>query len=282
MKDLTFLSPKSLAEASDSLMAYDNARIIAGGTDLLLQMERKKIKPDCLIDLSNITGMKQLNIKDGVLCLGAMTNIQSIHESQLVKDAVPVLAEAAGHLGCWQVRNRATLGGNLANAAPSAEMAPPLIALGAKVKIFGPGGERVLPLENFFKGPGSTEINRGELLVEVLVPLPEGNLFMKYLRHSLRRSMDIALVNAAVCFDYSNQVVKKARVVLGAVAPTPIRAVKTETCIEGQKITSKFIEKAVEVSSGECRPITDVRATEFYRREIVGVLIRRALTQALN
>jgi carbon-monoxide dehydrogenase medium subunit len=276
MGSIKYLRPKSLKEATANLLAYKDARVLAGGTDLILQMERKKVALTHLIDLSFIPGIDGLEMKEDFLSLGTMISIQDIHESTQVREEFPAIAEAAGNLGCWQVRNRATLGGNLANAAPSAEMAPPLIALGALVKLVGPDGDRLLPLENFFKGPGVTDLQPGELLVEVMVPRPPAARKMIYLRHSLRRSMDISLVNMAVCFDDDQNVTQNVRVVLGAVAPTPIRARKTEHLLEGKTLDQELINQAAELAAGECQPITDVRSTADYRREIVKVLVRRS------
>lgn len=276
MGSIKYLRPKSLKEATANLLAYKDARVLAGGTDLILQMERKKVALTHLIDLSFIPGIDGLEMKEDFLSLGTMISIQDIHESTQVREEFPAIAEAAGNLGCWQVRNRATLGGNLANAAPSAEMAPPLIALGALVKLVGPDGDRLLPLENFFKGPGVTDLQPGELLVEVMVPRPPADRKMIYLRHSLRRSMDISLVNMAVCFDDDQNVTQNVRVVLGAVAPTPIRARKTEHLLEGKTLDQELINQAAELAAGECQPITDVRSTADYRREIVKVLVRRS------
>jgi len=276
MGSIKYLRTKSLKEATANLLAYKDARVLAGGTDLILQMERKKVALTHLIDLSFIPGIDGLEMKEDFLSLGTMISIQDIHESTQVREEFPAIAEAAGNLGCWQVRNRATLGGNLANAAPSAEMAPPLIALGALVKLVGPDGDRLLPLENFFKGPGVTDLQPGELLVEVMVPRPPADRKMIYLRHSLRRSMDISLVNMAVCFDDDQNVTQNVRVVLGAVAPTPIRARKTEHLLEGKTLDQELINQAAELAAGECQPITDVRSTADYRREIVKVLVRRS------
>lgn len=278
MDDLIFVRPLGMAEACDCLLANKNARILAGGTDLILAMERKKIRPTHIIDISSITGIDGIFMKNGFLHLGAMASIQSIRDSKQVGGEFPALAEAAGSLGCWQVRNRATLGGNLANAAPSAEMAPPLMALGARLKLLGPDGERILPIEEFFRGPGETALGPGEILEEVMVPRPPAGTKMIYLRHSLRRSMDIALVNAALCFLYEGNAARHVRVALGAVAPTPVRARKAEQALEGKTLNGLLIDKAAEIAAGECRPITDIRATAGYRREMAGVLVRRGLT----
>lgn len=277
MKNVVYLRPQILEEASECLAAYPHAKLLAGGTDLILSIERRKVTPTHIVDLAGIPNINQVIYADGTLRLGAMATIQELHEAFVVRDKFPDIAMAAGYLGCWQVRNRATLGGNLANAAPSAEMVPSLIAHKTQVKLIGSQGERILPLEEFFTGPGQTRMQQGEILVEVIVPEPREGLKMLYSRHALRRSMDIPLVNAAVHVQLQGEVVIDVKIVLGAVAPTPIPSKKAEEILIGKKLDETLIANAAQAASLECRPITDVRATADYRRKMVQVLIKRAL-----
>jgi len=282
MEGVVYLQPGSVAEASGFLTSYPGARLLAGGTDLVLAMERKKVTPSHLVDLSGVPGINSISYQEGKLHLGSMVTIQELVDSPVIKEKFPVIASAASWLGCWQVRNRATLGGNLANAAPSAEMAPPLMALGAMVKIAGSKGERVLPLEEFFTGPGQTVLQPGEIMTEVVVADQPAGARSIYLRHALRKSMDISLSNAAVSLTLAGDTVTGARVVLGAVAPTPIRSRAAEAALAGRKPDSEVIAAAAAAAAGECRPITDVRATAEYRREMIEVLVRRALNSILK
>lgn len=277
MGGVVYLQPGSIAEASEFLTRYPGAKALAGGTDLVPAMERRKVAPSHLVDLSGIPQLNSISYQEGKLHLGAMVAIQELVDSSLIKEKFPLIAAAAGHLGCWQVRNRATLGGNLCNAAPSAEMAPPLMILGARVRIAGAAGERLLPLEEFFTGPGQTVLQPGEILAEALVPEPPGVAQCVYLRHALRRSMDIALANVAVYLLPDGETLAEARIVLGAVAPTPVRARAAEAALAGKKLNWDTVEAAAGAAAGECRPITDVRATAEYRREMIAVLVRRAL-----
>lgn len=277
MKDIAYLRPQILQEASDYLLAYPHAKLLAGGTDLILSLERKKVTPTHIVDLSGISHLNQVVFENGILRLGAMVTIQELHEVPIVRDKFPDIAVAAGHLGCWQVRNRATLGGNLANAAPSAEMAPPLIAHNAKVKLVSSQGERMLPLEEFFTGPGRTIMHQGEVLAEIIVPEPREGLEMRYSRHALRRSMDISVVNVVVHLQLKGEIVIDVKIVLGAVAPTPIRSKRAEEILVGKKLDNILISNAAQAASLECQPITDVRATAGYRRKMVQVLTERAL-----
>lgn len=277
MNGISYLKPQNLKEASDYLLAHPDAKLLAGGTDIILSIERKKVTPTHLLDLAEIPGLKQVVFENGVLRLGAMVTIQELHEAPIVRENYPDIAVAAGHLGCWQVRNRATLGGNLANAAPSAEMAPPLIAHNAVGRVVGSQGERRLTLEEFITGPGRTVMQQGEVLAEIIVPQPQAGLAMEYSRHALRKSMDIPLVNVAVHLLFKGEIVAEAKIVLGAVAPTPIRAKKAEELLVGSKLDNGLITMVGQAASLECKPITDVRATADYRRKIVLVLVERAL-----
>jgi len=186
--------------------------------------------------------------------------------------------------GSVAVRNQGTLGGNLCNAAPSAEMAPSLIGLSAKAKIVGPEGERIVPLEDFFKGPGLTVLKKGELLVEIQVPDPSLGVRGVYLKHSIRGSIDLAIVGVAVIGDFEpkGNTCQDVKIVLGAVAPTPMRARGAEELLRGKKIKNGLIEESAEKASAESRPISDVRASEWYRREMVKVLTRQGLNKIMG
>lgn len=282
MEEVVFLQPGSVTEASQFVIRHPGAKLLAGGTDLVLSMERKKVAPSHLVDLSGIKNLSSISYQEGRLHLGSMTTIQELVDSLVVKEKMPVISTAASCLGCWQVRNRATLGGNLANAAPSAEMAPPLMALSAQVKIEGATGHRLLSLEDFFTGPGQTAMQPGEIITEVIVPGIPAMARSAYLRHALRSSMDIALANMAVYLLMDGDTAVDVRVSLGAVAPTPLRARAAEAALEGKKLNQVNISAAAGAAVGECRPITDVRATGEYRREMIGVLVRRALNSLVK
>lgn len=179
-----------------------------------------------------------------------------------------------------QTRNKATLGGNLCHASPSAETAGPLLALGAVVHLSGTEGERSLPLEDFFTGPGSTALRPGEILREVTVPLPAEGSGSAYLKLGRRRAMEIAVVNVAVLLQRKEGICHTARIALGAVSPVPLRARAAEALLEGAAWRKPLLEEAAQAAAAACRPISDVRATEGYRREMVRVLVGRALQRA--
>lgn len=278
-----YLEPTSIEEAISILSEYGNkAKIIAGGTDLLVQIRSKTIRPEYLVDISRIPKLDYKEENDG-LRIGALTTIRALEKSAELHQRYPVISQAAGQLGSVAVRNMGTLGGNLCNAAPSAETAPALIGLSARAKIVGPDGERVVPLENFFVGPGETVLKKGELLVEIQVPPMPPDTKAVYLKHAIRGSIDLAIVGVAaiVTLEPGSNVCKDIKLVLGAVAPTPMRAHQAEEIIKGNKIDDALIDKCAQVASDESRPITDVRASDWYRKEMVKVFTRRAIKEAI-
>jgi CO/xanthine dehydrogenase FAD-binding subunit len=284
MKSFEYRKVSSLEEAFRLLQEYgEGAKILAGGTDLFIQMRDKAPQPKILIDLKGIPGMDQVFYDPTVgLRIGALASIHRLETSPLLKEKFGVIAQGAASLGSYQIRCRATLGGNIGNASPAADMVPGLISLGARVKIAGPGGERFLPLENFFAGPGKTNLLAGEILTEVQVsPLP-GPTGFNYTKHSIRKAMDLAVVGVAVALSTNSPKdrCEEAKVALGAVGPVPMRATRAENCLKGQKVDEELIARAALQASEESQPITDIRASGEYRREMVRVITQRALRQA--
>jgi carbon-monoxide dehydrogenase medium subunit len=278
LRQFDYFKPSTLPEALALLSSYDGeAKILAGGTDLLVGMKEKELSPRCIIDIKGISGLNYINYhpKQG-LTIGALTTIRTVENSPLVRKNYPFLSHAAGLLGCVQVRNKATIGGNLCNAAPSAETAPSLLCLDAKVKIASLKGERVIFLEEFFRGPGLTALDK-EILVEIqLSPYRKKGI---YIKHSPRKAMDVAIVGVAVAVteDKEKEKWEDVRIALGAVAPIPLRVRRAEEILAGRKLEFELIERAVEIAKETASPISDVRASAEYRREMVSVLVQRAL-----
>ena len=282
----SYFEVKSIEEAVSLLSEYgEKARIIAGGTDLLVQVRGKTKKPEYVIDIGGIDGLDYIKYdKKQGLAIGVLTLISALEKSPEIREKFPVISQAAGQLGSVAIRNMGTIGGNLCNAAPSAEMAPPLIGLSANVKLVGPDGERVVPLEDFFTGPGTTVLRKGEMLVEVQVPVSADNTRGTYLKHGLRGTIDLAIVGVAAVatFEVDSKICKDIRIALGAVAPTPMRARGAEEILRNKRIDEELIDKSAEAAAAEARPITDVRASAEYRREMVKVFTRRAIKELLN
>ncbi len=249
--------------------------VVAGGTDVALRADRSV---RVLVDISR-AGLTYINKKDRALHIGATTTMATIEGSSLTQRfAHGILAKAAAACGSPQTRNVATIGGNLANASPAADTATPLLALDAKVVLQGARSRRTLPVEAFFTGPHVTAAAR-ELLIEVVLPATESHTAWSFQRLG-RTEMDIALVNAAVAIQLdSKHRCTYARVALGAVARCPMRAVQAEAVLVGQILNAGVIEQAAEAAQREIEPISDVRASAEYRREIAGVLVRRTIEE---
>lgn len=258
-------------------------KLIAGGTDLLLQTKARLVKLSYVVDLSHLDELARLERRPGEgLWIGAMVRMRTIQQSSLFADAFRIIADGASLVGSIQIRNLATVGGNLCNAAPSADVAPPLLALNARAEILGPTGPRTVPLDQFFLGPRRTVLAPDELLLGIWVPEPARRTAGHYLRHTPRKEMDIAVVGvgSTVCLDDGRCV--DARIALGAVAPTLIRAGRAEAVLRGQVLTPALIDQAARLAAEEAQPISDVRGTAEFRRHLVEVLTRRTLTVAWN
>lgn len=286
MKPFDYYAPLSLDEALGLLAGQPVpgfnpvgcARALAGGTDLLLKMRTGRLAPGCLINIKRIPELHGLSYDESRgLRLGALVTVSEVMASPDVRAHYPALAQAAAMMASVQIRNLATVGGNLCNAAPSADLAPPLIALSGQAHIAGPHGRRTVALEDFFSGPGQTVLASDELLLEVRVPPPEHGATAIYLKHTPREAMDIAIVGVAAAVTFSHGLCSSAKIVLGAVAPTPLRAQSAERAIGGGPLDERRIMEAARLAADEARPIDDVRASAWYRREMVEVLTRRAL-----
>jgi carbon-monoxide dehydrogenase medium subunit len=274
--------PRSLDEALRVLSDRGpDAKLLAGGTDLLPQMKNGLLTPACVVDLSGVARLRALEPTASGLRVGAAVPARALERDRVVRSTYTALGESAALVGSVQVRNLATLGGNLCNAAPSADMAPPLLALDAVAVIAGPRGERRVPLAEFFTGVRRTVLGEDEVLVEVAVPAPGPRSGGQYLRHTPRRELDIAVVGVAAQLTLSNGVCGTARIALAAVAPTPVRAGAAEQALEGQPVTAEAIERAAALAVEAASPISDQRGSADYRRHLVRVLTRRTLRTAL-
>ncbi len=280
-----YLVVQTVAEAYSLLSQYRKAaKVIAGGTDLLVKMKERELAPQYLVGLKGITDLDYIEYDevDG-LRIGALTSNDSIAGSVVIREKFGLLSEAAAKMGTPQIRNIGTVGGNLCNGAPSADTAPPLIALGARLKLVSSKGERTVPLEEFFTGPGETVLQIDELLTEIQVPKQIPGTRGVYLKLFPRGTVDIAAVGVAVLLILGRDgTCSDAKIVLGAVAPTPMRATMAEAVIKGKQDKNEVIEEVAETASEEVRPISDVRCSADYRREMVKVLTRRALVQCLR
>jgi carbon-monoxide dehydrogenase medium subunit len=279
-----YLEPESIGEALMMLGQYQGrSKILVGGTDLMLQMRYKTIKPEYVIDITRIPGLDYVTFDDNRgLKIGALTTIRALETSTELQEKYPIIVQAAGQLGSVAIRNVATVGGNLCNALPSAETSQVLVALSAQVRIIGPGGERTLPLEDFFTGVGKTVLQPEELLLEVIVPKLAPYTTGIYVKHSLRGPIDLAIVNIAVLItmEPDQKTCRDAKIVLGTVAPTPLRARKAENVLKGQKVDGDLIDQAAQTASDEAHPRRgSIRGSFEYKKEMVRVLTVRAIRE---
>jgi carbon-monoxide dehydrogenase medium subunit len=275
--------PGSVDECVKTLAARGaDAKVVAGGTDLLPQMKNGLTRPALVVDLSGVPALRVLETNAQGLRLGAAVTARTVERDARVRSGYAALAESGALVGSVQIRNLATVGGNLCNAAPSADMAPPLVALDAEAVIAGPRGQRRVPMASFFTGVRRTVLGPDELLVELVVPAPGPRSGGSYLRHTPRRELDIAVVGVASQVTLSNGVCGKARIALAAVAPTPVRATAAERALEGQPLTPERIEQAAELAVQAAQPISDQRGSAEFRLHLVRVLTRRTLTRALE
>ena len=283
MRRFELALPSSVAECLPLLAAHGGAaKLVAGGTDLLPQMKNGLLRPAWVVDLSGVAELRALGDDDGGgLRIGAAVTARALELDARVRARYPALAESGAVVGSVQVRNLATVGGNLCNAAPSADMAPPLVALDAEALIAGPGGRRRVPLAGFFLGVRKTVLAPDELLVELTVPAPGPRSGGCYLRHTPRRELDIAVVGVASQLTLTDGICVKVRIALAAVAPTPVRATAAEQALGGQPVTPALIERAAALAVEAARPISDQRGSAEFRLHLVRVLTRRTLTTAL-
>jgi len=269
----------SLQDALDAASASKGGSVfMAGGTDLLVQIKEGKIRPQCVIDVKGVHEIDGLAISGDEFSIGALTCIRTLETSPSALEKIPLLAQAAAKLGSVQVRHRATIGGNLCNASPSAETAPALLALDAQAEICGKTGTRLVELGKFFLGPGATVLGDGEMLTRLKIPLTRNRQGSVYYKVSARKAMDLAFVGVAVLLELDgDDRISKARIALGAVAPTPIRVPSAEKLLEGRVLSLEAARESAELAAQSCKPISDLRASAEYRREMVRELCQKGL-----
>ncbi len=283
MRRFEYLEPHTLRQAIRMLQQHgDTARIVAGSTDFLVRWRAGFWHPDYVVNIEHIPGLSRLTYsRRNGLRMGALVTIQTLEQHPAVRRNYPALAAAAASFAGVQVRNLATVGGNICNASPSGDTLPALLAYGAECRLSGPDGHRQVPLDQLFTGPGQTVLARDEVLTEITLPAPEANTGSLYIKHSPRGAMDIATVGVASALSLDRSgACTGARIALGAVAPTPLRARAAEDLLRGKQLDAGLLQAAADAAMTECSPIDDVRGTAGYRRQMVGVLARRTLEHA--
>jgi CO/xanthine dehydrogenase FAD-binding subunit len=277
--EFEYLEPASTSEACALLAEHGGeARLLAGGTDLLVQMKLERVDARYLVGLRRVPALRDI-VSDGGVAIGAMASIRSVARSPAVRERHLALQEACDSFSTVQVMVMGTIGGNVCNASPAADTAPALLVFDARARILGPEGERLIPLEEFFAGPGRTVLGRDEMLESLRLPratAATGSAFLKI----GRVAADIAKVSVAVRIDREGDRVAECRIALGAVAPMPVRSRQAERILRGQKLSRALAAEAARAATAEIRPITDARSTAEYRRQAAGVLVADALATA--
>lgn len=285
MRPFGYHAPATVDEAVALLHELGEAgRPIAGGTDIVVQMKEGHTRfpyPDMLVSLRRIRGLDGIEFSETEgLRIGAATTMADVAASDVIRQRYTALAEGAGVVGSLQTMNMGTIGGNVCNAAPSADTVPALLAFEAEAVVVGRSGRRSVPLADFFAGPGKTTLQPGELLAELRLPVPPAGTGSAYMRHTPRKQMDIAVVGVGVVLTLSGDTIERARVALGAVAPTPVRAPSAEVVLQGQPANGDTFAKAAASAANDCSPISDVRGSAAFRRHLVRVLTERMLALA--
>jgi len=283
MSGFDFLSPKSLIAA---LRAIDGkastCKLLAGGTNVIPTLRDGTLKPRLVVDLGGIRALNYIREKQGWIQIGALTTIRDLLNSPLIKKKGSLLWEATHIFAGPLVRNRATVGGNLADASPAADTAVPLLALGARVKLRSLKGQRTVPLNRFFAGYQRTVIKPGEILTEVTFPVPARGRKQSYYKLGRRNAMAISVVSVAVLLQMKGKTCTDTAIALGAVAPTPLRVEKAEGILRGKKVDLELVKHCAQAAAKSVKPIDDIRASADYRRTLCEVLVHRMICQSLG
>jgi len=302
--------PGTIEEAVSLMATLDGAQYIAGGTDVMVLIRQKKLNPKSLISIRNIKDLAYIDTAKG-LKFGAATTHSEIDGHEIIKKVYSALTDATSHLGSWQIRNVATVGGNICTAAPSADTACPLLVLDAMVSIIGPKGSRDVALDDFFQGPGKTALGQGELVKGFVIPAFGDNTGSAYIKHTRRQAMDLPILGVATritisvksgsevrCRDMFCTIdsianilsrlkdeelkIEEARIAMGVVAPTPMRAKKAEAALKGKIVSPELFEEIGNIAASEAQPRDSIRGEAWYRSEMIKVLVKRALIKSID
>ena len=284
MSSTEYIKPEDLGDLHRVMAEYEaRATVIAGGTNLIPEMRNGEKSPELLIDISDLAELSFIRENNGSIAIGAATTIAEMAASPVLLDNSPILASAAKQMGNPLTRNRATLGGNLANASPCADTAPPLLALDASVEILSPGGKtRQVPLSKFFHGYKFTDLVKGEILSGITFPKPNASTKGSHTKIGLRNAASICVASIAVILDMDGKTCRKARVAAGSVAPIPMRAYRVEKLLEGKEINATLLDECMAVLKEEISPISDIRGSLEYRSYVTAMILKRNIKRALK
>jgi carbon-monoxide dehydrogenase medium subunit len=285
MNNFTYLRPATLEEALELLERHGgDAAAVAGGTDVFVKAKRRKAAPKVLVSLRRLEDLRYIRADEERVFVGGLATLRDIEQSGIVADRLPALADATRNMASVQIRNVATMAGNIANAAPSADTAPPLLVSGAEVRLVSKRGERTVPMVDFYTGSGKTVLERGELIREFVIPMGRPPYSQAYWKHSRRKAMDLAMVSVAVHLELEDdmETCRLVRIAHGVAAPTPIRTPEAEAQLVGKKIDAETLKDLGETSCGETLCRDSIRGQAWYRQEIIKVMVRRMALLALE
>ena len=283
LRPFEYVAPATAAEAVKLLVENsDHARALAGGTDLIVDLKHDPGSIDLLVDVSRIPEFRGIEETDDGLRIGSMTTFGEIMAHPVCQEMMPAVVDAAHTVGAVQTRNLGTVGGNLVTCVPSADSAPSLMVLDARVTVIGSDGAREMPIEEFFVGPRKTVLEPDELLQSLLIPKTSLGKPSHFLKHGLRKGQALALVNAAAALQLDGDKIAEPRLALGAVYPTPLRCTEAEAFLDGKPATEEVVSEAADIAVSEIKPIDDFRSSAKYRRHIVRVFSKRVLTRSIE
>ncbi|PON15142.1 dehydrogenase [Candidatus Entotheonella serta] len=283
MNRFEYREARTIDEAVETLSRDDGGRLLAGTTDFLIRWRQGAWKPRYVLNIKRIPGLNEVHFSpDEGLRLGTLVNIRTLEQHPLIRQHYPALTQAATAFAGVQIRNLATVGGNVCNASPAGDTLPALLAYGAVCHLAGPSGMREVPLAGFFRGPSQTELQPAELLVELRLPPPLPRTGALYIKHSPRSTMDIATAGVASVVSLEGEVCQQVRIVLGAVAPTVIRASEAEALLTGHTPSAERLQQAAQAAVAAASPIDDIRGTAYHRRAIVAPLVQRTFHYAVQ
>lgn len=282
MEQVMYYKPKSLTEFVELMKTHrKDTTLVAGGTNLIPEIRDGVKTPKVLVDVGDLEGLSGIELDEGAVSIGAAATMTEIAGSPIVREHIPILAKAASEIGNVLTRNRATIGGNLANASPCADTAPPLLALEAVVHITDGGGvARTVPVEKFFLGYKLTRLAPGDVMTRISIPLPTAGTRGGHTKLGLRKSASICVSSVALTLLRENDHIAKARVAFGSVAPQPIRAYNLEGYLEGKPVNETVLAECEQILEKEIVPISDIRGTASYRQAATGAILKRNLVQA--
>lgn len=285
MNRFEYREARTVQEAVEMLRQEDGARIVAGATDVLIRWRQGVLKPRYVLNIKRIPGLDEISYSPSTgLSLGTLVTVCTLERHALVREHYPALAQAATTFAGVQIRNLATVGGNICNASPAGDTLPALLAYGAECRLVGPTGERVMPLAQFLVGPGRTALQPAELLVGLRLPPPLPHSGGLYIKHSPRSTMDIATVGVAsvVSLAAPDGVCQDVKITLGAVAPTVVRAVAAEALLRGQPLDAARLQQAAHAAVQAASPVDDIRGSAAHRRLVIVPLVQRTLQYAVQ